>query len=71
MQYNECEICGANNGRAGLLLKTQNTKNLAACLNCHDTINTGSLVLYSNLNRTKEEIQKTIDIFKNNSFSSL
>ena len=62
MEYNECEICGANEGRAGLLVGNESLGQVNACMNCHDTRTTGAAVIHSNLNRTNEEIQKTIAI---------
>ena len=58
MVYNECKICGSNSGRAGLLIND-------ACLNCHDTITSGEIVIHANLIRTQEEINKTFNILTN------
>ncbi|RWZ87258.1 MAG: hypothetical protein EO766_12090 [Hydrotalea sp. AMD] len=57
MIYNTCKTCGANNGRAGLLINDE-------CLNCHDTRDTGNVVIHANLSRTIEEIQRTIAILE-------
>ena len=62
MQYNECKICGANNGRAGLLVGNATLGLVDACLNCDDTRKTGQIVIHSNLIRTDEEIKKTFAI---------
>ena len=58
MQYNECKICGAKDGRAGMLIGN-------ACLNCHDTRTTGEIVVHLNLVRTDEELKKTFALLKN------
>lgn len=63
MQYNTCETCGANNGRAGLLIKAGNYDK-RECMNCYDTRRTGAATLHSNLRRTPEEIAKTFAIIK-------
>jgi len=60
MEYNKCEICGAGNGRAGNLFGIKGKPN--ACKNCHDTRETGRVVIHSYLRRTEEEIKKTIEI---------
>ena len=65
MQYNECKICGANNGRAGILIGNEVLKLSYACLNCHDTRTTGEIVIHSNLSRTLDELQKTMRILDN------
>ena len=57
MEYNTCKTCGANNGRAGLLINDE-------CLNCNDTRKQGKLVLHSHLIRTQEEVNKTAKILK-------
>jgi hypothetical protein len=62
MQWNVCETCGAKDGRAGLLRKIKDGP--AECLNCSDTRQQGAVVIHSNLKRTDEEIQKTMDILK-------
>ena len=64
MQYNECKICGAGGGRAGLLIGNESMGKVEACLNCHDTRESGEIVLYRHLVRTDEEIQKTFNILK-------
>jgi hypothetical protein len=55
MEYNVCQICGAKDGRAGLLIND-------ACMNCHDTRKTGEITLHTHLIRNEEEIQKTFAI---------
>lgn len=62
MNYNVCPICGAGAGRAGLLISTENQ--VHACLNCHDTRTSKTIIIHSNLIRTDQEIQKTINILK-------
>lgn len=62
MQYNECSICGAKDGRAGLLWGVPSLGIDKACQNCYETKKTGSLSIFTHLVRTKEELQKTIDI---------
>jgi len=63
MEYNKCEICGANGGRCGMTIKTEKCpKN--ACLNCHETWNTGNLVIHVWLSRTDEELEKTANILE-------
>ena len=53
--YNTCKTCGANNGRAGLLIDKE-------CENCYDTRTRGEICIHLNLKRTDEEIQKTMEI---------
>ena len=67
IEFNTCRICGANGGRAGLLIGNDDPdKNRPfACLNCHDTRTTGIITIHSNLIRTDEEIQKTFNILEN------
>ena len=64
MEYNICKICGAKDGRAGLLIGNPKKNLVNACMNCHDTRTTGNIVIHSNLIRTDEEIQKTMNILK-------
>lgn len=64
MEFNVCEICGAKNGRAGLLIGNDKDGLVHACKNCHDTRMSGNIVIHMNLIRTEEEIQKTFDILK-------
>jgi len=64
IQYNTCGICGAGNGRAGILIGNTYTGFVHACLNCHDTRTNGVVTIHSNLIRTNKEIQKTINIIK-------
>ena len=62
MQYNTCETCGANNGRAGLLIS--NNKGLFECRNCHTTRKTGEVFIDTSLSRTEEELKKTMAILE-------
>lgn len=55
MVHNTCSTCGANNGRAGLLLDKE-------CENCHDTRQSGAVCIHLNLKRTDEEIARTMEI---------
>lgn len=55
MQYNFCKNCLANNGRAGNLIN-------GLCLNCHDTKESGGVVIHINLPRYIEEIERTISL---------
>jgi hypothetical protein len=66
MQYNECKYCGAKDGRAGFLVcsPAKNIEN--ACKNCYDTLSSGVVTINTNLNRTSDEINKTINLL--NSF---
>lgn len=59
MQYNECKVCGAKDGRAGMLIGNSHKGLVDACLNCHDTRTSGKIVIHSNLIRTDEELHKT------------
>ena len=61
MQYNICKTCGANNGRAGILISDKDN-DLLECVNCHTTRNSGEVFIDTSLSRTEEEIKKTIDI---------
>lgn len=62
MQYNECGVCGAKDGRAGLLIGNLSKGLVHACLNCHDTRTNGEIVIHSNLIRSEEEIKKTFSL---------
>ena len=62
MEYNTCKICGANNGRAGMLIGNSSKGWVDACMNCHDTRKQKAIVIHSNLKRTDKELQKTMDI---------
>ena len=62
MEYNKCNFCGADNGRCVLMTCTKYTNNKAACMNCHDTLKTGNIVIHTNLRRTDKEIKKTISL---------
>ncbi len=61
MQYNVCSCCGAKDGRAGMLIGTIG-QDESYCLNCDDTMKTGDITIHTNLIRTPDEIQKTMDI---------
>lgn len=62
MGYNICKICGAKDGRAGMLIGNPEKNQPDACLNCHDTRTTGEITIHANLVRTNEELQKTFAI---------
>ncbi len=64
MQYNECKTCGAKDGRAGMLFNSEFVGSIEECKNCYDTRRTGVLTMHSNLNRTKEEFDKTANILE-------
>lgn len=64
MQYNECKICGAKDGRAGILIGNTSKNLIDACLNCHDTRTTGEIVIHLNLVRTDEELKKTFALLE-------
>lgn len=55
MEYNVCKHCGANNGRAGLLIND-------LCMNCYDTKKTGNFTIHANLQRSAEELNKTAEL---------
>ena len=57
MQFNECENCGAGNGRAGILINS-------LCLNCHYTKTNKSLTIHTILIRTSTELKKTEKLLK-------
>lgn len=62
MEYNQCETCGANGGRAGLLIRLAAPGSPAECANCHETRKTGTAVVHSNLSRTPAEMELTFGI---------
>ena len=62
MEYNTCGTCGAKDGRAGLLIGSSLNDDVPECGNCYDTRESGSITIHTNLVRTDEEIQKTMDI---------
>lgn len=62
MRYNECSICGAKDGRAGMLWNIHSLDLINACENCYQTKKTGTIVLHSHLIRTEEEIKRTINL---------
>lgn len=64
MQYNVCEVCGAKDGRAGLLIGNKEKALPFACMNCHDTITKREITIHANLIRNKEELEKTFQILK-------
>ena len=66
MEYNKCEICGADKGRAGMLIGNTKKGLVHACLNCHDTRKTGKLVIHTHLRRTSEELEATAKILADN-----
>jgi len=55
MEYNTCKTCGANNGRAGLLINDE-------CVNCNETRKQKKLVLHYHLTRTDKELSKMADM---------
>ena len=55
MEYNTCKTCGANNGRAGLLINDE-------CVNCNETRKQKKLVLHYHLTRTDKELSKMTDM---------
>ncbi len=65
MEYNECSICGANNGRAGMLIGNKELGEDSACLNCHDTKKSGNITIHTELDRTPEELEHTFNILIN------
>ena len=60
MKYNECKICKANNGRAGILISKKDEQG-GLCLNCWHTRRTGNVYIDSSLSRTDEELQLTMN----------
>ena len=63
MQFNVCDGCGANNGRAGLLISSPGVaggKHL--CANCRDTVKTGNIVAHIDLPRTLEELERSFSL---------
>lgn len=64
MQYNVCNTCGACDGRAGMLIDTQEGHG-SECMNCYDTRRTGDMVLHAHLQRTQEEVDRTFAIVYN------
>jgi hypothetical protein len=65
MEYNTCGTCGAKDGRAGLLIGTDINNYIYECENCYDTRKSGEITIHTNLIRTDEEIQKTMNILTN------
>lgn len=62
MQHNECKYCGAKDGRAGFLISSPNLNIKDACENCYDTISNKEVTIYTRLNRTEEELERTINL---------
>ena len=62
MEFNVCGTCGAKDGRAGLLIASELNNRVFECSNCYDTRESGSIVIHTNLVRTDEEIEKTMEI---------
>lgn len=60
VQYNTCETCGATDGKAGNLFKVPGSPN--ECLNCYKTRESGEVVVHACLDRTEEQIQRTMNI---------
>lgn len=59
MEFNTCSTCGANNGRAGLLLNVPTLEG-SNCLNCHDSLSTGVFTAHGSLSRTREEYDRMV-----------
>ena len=57
MEYNLCKTCGACDGRAGFLINNE-------CENCHETRKRNAVFVNIMLNRTQEELKKTMEILK-------
>lgn len=55
MIYNTCKTCGAHDGRCGVTIDGE-------CWNCHHTRKNGNVSISTALQRTEEEIERTIDI---------
>ena len=55
MEYNKCKTCKAKDGRAGNLINGE-------CFNCHETRVRGEVCIYANLQRSEEEIKRTMAI---------
>jgi hypothetical protein len=64
MEYNTCGTCGAKDGRAGLLIGTELSNHVHECLNCHDTRESGTISIHTNLVRTDKETQRTMEILR-------
>lgn len=60
MEYNQCKICGANNGRAGILISRKDESG-GLCLNCWHTRKSGNVYIDSSLLRTGKELQLTMN----------
>jgi hypothetical protein len=55
MEYNTCKTCGAGGAKAGILINNE-------CRNCYETRKTGAVTIHTNLERTQDELDKTIGI---------
>lgn len=55
MTFNECKTCHAKDGRCGTLIEGE-------CLNCRNTRKLGDFILFDELIRTDEEIERTFSI---------
>lgn len=62
MEYNTCGTCGANEGRAGLLIGSDLNNHIHECGNCYSTRRDGIITIHTALIRTDEEIRKTMAI---------
>lgn len=62
MHYNTCDVCGATDGRCGNLIadRGRGDKN-GLCRNCYQTRERGEVVVYAELDRTFEELQRTME----------
>jgi hypothetical protein len=68
MQFNKCDHCGAGDGRAGNCFGTEGQEEMY-CANCVDTMRSGDVVFHANLRRTDEEIAKTRELVKTETFA--
>ncbi|KKL14471.1 hypothetical protein LCGC14_2515310, partial [marine sediment metagenome] len=55
-----CETCGACDGRCGMLIQLPNGPD--ECLNCRDTRKRQEVVIHGDLERTSEELARTMEI---------
>lgn len=62
MEFNICRYCGANNGRAGVLINSPDLGIDYACSNCYDTLKNGEITIHTYLMRTDDELQKTLNL---------
>jgi len=56
MGFNVCGVCGACDGRAGMLI--QEGDRPACCQNCNDSFKQGAFVIHAHLRRTQEELER-------------